>query len=237
MNRIRTLRRVVIAAGFSLSFVFTAHAQSDIETPYTGKVSCGQILKLGTNGTTDYYEKKLNAETKWAIADYNRCKFNQNSALLKKLSADRQKIIQNLRDTLDAYFTSFYTMQANSVGGGEPFELDALSAQSSVEDLVGKAIVIYTKPIAARPELRKQAEAHLAKAEKRLPELTVIPKDKDFEWLDATKEDDRETIERLRGDYENAANEFRQSVKDFRRIIKDLPDSLALLSAELLDDI
>ncbi len=222
--------------GFSLSFVFTTHAQSDIETPYTGKISCGRILKLGTNGAIDYYEKKMNAETKWAIADYNRCKFNQNYAALKKLSADRQKTIQNLRDTLNAYFTSFYTMQANS-GGGEPFELDALSAQSSVEDLVGKAILIYSKPIAARPELRKQAEAHLAKAEKRLPELTATPKDKDFQWLDASKEDDRETIERLREDYENAANEFRRSIKDFRQIIKDLPDSLALLSAELLDDI
>ncbi len=110
----------------------------------------------------------MNAETKWAIADYNRCKFNQNSAALKKLSADRQKTIQKLRDTLDAYFTSFYTMQTNSVGGGEPFELDSLGAQSEVEDLIGKAILIYSKPSAARPELRRQAEAHLAKADKRL---------------------------------------------------------------------
>ncbi len=128
-------------------------------------------------------------------------------------------------------------MQTNSVGGGEPFELDSLGAQSEVEDLIGKAILIYSKPSAARPELRRQAEAHLAKAEKRLPELTATPKDKDFEWLDASNEDDREIIERLQKDYENAANEFRQSVKDFRQIIKDLPDSLALLSAELLDDI
>lgn len=78
MNQIKLLKKAAMAIGFSLSPAIAAHAQSDIKTPYTGKVSCGQILKLGTKGTIDYYEKTLNADTKWAYGDYNRCKFNRN---------------------------------------------------------------------------------------------------------------------------------------------------------------
>jgi hypothetical protein len=226
MNQIKLLKKAAIAAGFSLSLAIAAHAQSDIETPYTGKVSCQQILKLGMEGTTDYYEKKLNAETKWAIADCNRCKYNQNFAGLKKLSTDKQKIVEKLRDALESYFTSFYTMQTITVGGGEPFELDVESRQSDVEDLIGKAVLIYSKLIVLKPVLRKQAEAHLSKAEKRLPELTKMPEAKDFGWLDATNEDDRETIKNLQADYKKAAGDFHQSIKDFRALIKNLPDSL-----------
>lgn len=238
MNQIKLLKKAAVAIGFSLSLAIAAPAQtSDIKTPYTGKVSCGQILKLGTKGTIDYYEKRLNAETKWAYGDYNRCKFNQNSAGLKKLSADKQKIVERLRDALEIYFRSFYTMQAITVGGGEPFELDSLSSHSDVEDLIGKAVLILSKPSAPPPALRKQAEARLSKAETRLPELTKTPEAKDFDWLDAKNEDDRETIKSSQADYKKEAAEMRESLKNFRALLKDLPDSLALLSSELLDDI
>lgn len=226
-----------MATGFSLSLAIAAHAQSDIKTPYTGKISCSQILKSGTQGTIDYYEKKLNAETKWAYGDYNRCKFNRNFAALKKLSADRQKIVERLRDTLESYFRSFYTMQAITVGGSDAFELDSLSSDSEVEDLIGKAVLILSKPSAPQPALRKQAEALLSKAEKRLPELTKTPEAKDFDWLDAENEGDRETIRSSQADYKKEADEMRKSLKNFRALLKDLPDSLALLSSELLDDI
>jgi len=237
MNQIKLFKKAAIAIGFSLSLAIAAPAQSDIETPYTGKVSCRQILKLGTKGTVDYYEKKLNAETKWAYGDYNRCKFNRNSAGLKKLSIDKQKLVGRLRDALESYFVSFYTMQAITVGGGEPFELDSLSSQSDVEDLIGKAVLILSKQSAPQPAWRKQAEAHLLKAEKRMPELTKTPEAKDFGWLDAKKEDDREIINNSQADYKKEANEMRESLKNFRALLKDLPDSLALLSSELLDDV
>lgn len=239
MNQIKFLKRITFGAGLSCAFAFSAHAQkqSDNETPYTGKLSCAQILKLGASGTTDYYEKKLNAELKWAYADYNRCKNDENAAGLSKLSSDKQKTIGKLRDTLESYFDSFYTMQVKSVGGGNPFELDILSHQTDVEDLIGKAITIYSKPSAPKPDLRKQVEAHIAKIEKRLTELTATPKDEDLDWLDATTEDGREEIKTLQEDYEKAATEFRRSVKNFRLLVKDLPDSLALLSAEVFGNL
>ncbi|HEY0050595.1 MAG TPA: hypothetical protein VGB68_14985 [Pyrinomonadaceae bacterium] len=238
MNQIKLLKRAAMAIGFSLPLAIAAHAQSgDIKTPYTGKVSCGQILKWGTKGTIHYYEKRLNAETKWAYGDYNRCKFDRNSAGLKKLSADKQKIVERLRDALELYFRSFYTMQAITSGGGEPFELDSLASHSDVEDLIGKAVLIFSKPSAPQPAWRKQAEALLSKAETRLPELTKTPEAEDFDWLDATKEDDRETIKSSQADYKKEADEMRESLKNFRALLKDLPDSLALLSSELLDDI
>lgn len=237
MNQTKFLKKAAIAAGFSLSFVLAADAQSGIETTYTGKVSCAQILKLGANGTVDFYEKKLNGETKWAYADYNRCKFRQNSVAAKKLSADKQKAVEKLRDLLENYFTSFYTMLAITAGGGNPFELDSAAQSANVEDLIGKAVLILSKPSVAKPDLRKQAEAYLLRAEKRLPQLTKTPEAKEFAWLDVANEEDRETIKSSQDDYKKEANVMRESLKSFRALVRDLPDALALLSSELLDDI
>ena len=138
------------------------HATERFEKPSTGKVS-GADFEIGNEGTIDYYEKKLNAETKWAYGDYNRCKFNQNSAGLKKLSADQQEIVGRLRDALESYFVSFYTMQAITVGGGNPFELDSLSSQSDVEDLIGKALISRNRR--AQHALRKQPKRILESRE------------------------------------------------------------------------
>jgi hypothetical protein len=224
-----------------LSFFFITivagmcRAQSEIQTPYTGKVSCQQILQLKPEGVVSLYERKFQAERKWALADYNRCQSGANAAAAKSLTPAAQSDIRQLREIVETYFNSIYSMRANEVGGGEPFELEEVAAQTEVEELIGKAIKIYSKPNRARTDLRARATEHLARVESRLPEMTAPLKPSDLDWLDTSTEEGREAAQRLQQDHAEAAANLRESVKRLRSLINTLPDALALHTAELID--
>ena len=242
MNQlVRTYLCATFSRRFLLSlfvlFATAAHsqAQSEIRTPYTGRLACQQMLRLKEDEVVKLYEQRFKAEAKWALADYSRCHYNANFAAAKKLPAAAQVTIRQLREIVEAYFNSIYTMRTNEVGGGKPFELEEISAQIEVEELIGKAIKIYSKPKAARTNLRTRAAAHLARVERRLPAITAPLMESDLQWLDLNTEDGREAAQRLLQVHAEAANGLRESVKKMRSLINTLPDALALLAAKLID--
>lgn len=130
---------------------FKCGAQSDIRTPHTGEVPCGQILRLQQSGAISLYERRYGeGETKWAMADYNRCKYNANYKNARRLSPAALGSIAALRKNLEDYFSASYAMMTIGVGGGKPFELDELDSQSAIEDLIGKRRSSFTRSLSLR---------------------------------------------------------------------------------------
>lgn len=230
-------RRLLWSLIILIATVVTTQAQSEIHTPYTGKVTCRQLLSMKEQEVVSHYERRFQAEAKWAMADYSRCHYNANFAAAKRLPSATQVTINRLREIVEAYFNAIYAMRAGEVGGGEPFELDEISAQIEVEELIGKAIRIYSKTKSAPSQTsRARAAEHLARVEGRLPLMTAPLKLSDLQWLDMNKEDDRQAAERLQQDHAEAANALRESVANMRSLSGTLPDALALLVAEMLDN-
>lgn len=224
----------LLLAAFILLMPFESHAQSDIRTPHAGEVACAQILRLQQKGLIALYERKYGeSETKRAMADYNRCKYDDNSKTARSLKPAARETIATLRKSLEDYFSANYAILTIEVGGGNPFELDDLDSQSAIEDLIGKAISIYSKPFVPRPALRADANAIIARLESRMPEMTA-PFKAEAIVNDANSEAGREEIRDAEQRHQAQAVKLRQSFQNLRTLIPALPDALALLTAEVI---
>ncbi len=223
----------LVAALFFLT-PFKCRAQSDIKTPHTGELPCTQILRLQQSGVIRLYERKYGeGETKWAMADYNRCRYNANYKNARRLSPAAQESISTLRKNLEDYFSASYSMMTIEVGGGKPFELDELDSQSTIEDLISKAIIIYSKPLVPRPELRARANNNLNKLENKLPEITA-PLKAEAIFNNANTEEGREEIRDREQRHKEAREKLSLSFQNLRTLISALPDSIALLTSEVV---
>lgn len=224
----------LLLAAFILLMPFECDAQSDIRTPHTGEVACAQILRLQQKGVIALYERKYGeSETKRAMADYNRCKYDDNNQAARSLKPAAKETIATLRKYLEDYFSAKYAMLTIEVGGGNPFELDDLDSQSAIEDLIGKAIGIYSKPLGARPALRADADAIISRLESKMPEMTA-PFKAEAIFNDANSEEGRDEIRDTEQRHQAQAVKLRQGFQKLRTLIPALPDALALLTAEVI---
>jgi len=214
-----------------LLIVFAAGAQAQDDERPDFKMPCGQVTKLGLDRFMKVYGDKMQdystAGQKMGFEYYANCKHPANDALAEKLLQPGNSLgsyealrsqIDSVRDELNRYGESLWTLRYAEEGGGTMWGLVSVGAYASREDFMETFIRTLALSNRRSPLARRRVGANL----ERIRRWLTSPKRKPF--TDTEDPNDVVTNKQLYRDTLKVTNETLAHLQD---ILKDLPDAAA----------
>jgi hypothetical protein len=201
-----------------------AAAQETEETEF--KMPCAQVLKLGLNEFMNVYDEKTgDASTygmKQGFAYYVDCRRPANDALAQRLSPERRRQSDAVRDELGKMGNAAWSLAYISAGGGTMYGLLSVGAYAAREDLMTQLVTALGNE-RAQPAARRRAAASLAKAGRLLARWAHMPK------LEVYGD---ESLADKQKQYRDDVKEAQAAFNRLQALIRELPDSAAALAAK-----
>jgi hypothetical protein len=190
------------------------------------KMPCREVLKLGLDNFTNVYAEKTGDDSTYGMkagfAYYVDCRRPANDALAKKLTTEKRKQADTVRDELSKIGNAAWDLAYLSAGGGTMYGLLSVGAYAAREDFMTKLIGALgdeRKQTAAR----RRANASMSKAKRMLAHWAHMPK------LEAYGD---ESVAEKRKQYRDDVKEMQGAVSRLQTLIGVLPDAAAELAAK-----
>jgi hypothetical protein len=214
-----------------LLLTFAPHARAQADEAPEFKMPCTQVLKLGLNKFTNAYgEKTQDYSTygmKQAFAYYVDCKRPENDARAKRLSEERRRQTDEVREALMKLGNAAWTMRYIAEGGGTMWGLASVGAYAERENYMTTVIAAFAMPEKKQLALRRRAQASVGRAQALLARWSRTPK------LEFASPGDVPT---QRQAYQESVKEAREASARLQTLIKALPDAAAERTAKRMAD-
>jgi hypothetical protein len=232
--RYETMRKLMLRITLALlllsSAPLLARAQSDEEAPKF-KMPCQQVLRLGLNKFTNLYGEKTNDYStygmKQAFAYYVDCKRPENDARANRLTAERRRQSDEVREALMKLGNAAWTMRYIAEGGGTMWGLASVGAYAERENYMATIIAAFAMPEKKQPVLRRRADASIKRALGLLNRWSRTPKLQFAAPEDAANQ---------RTSYQDSVKEAREASSRLQALINALPDAGAERTAKRMAD-
>lgn len=206
-----------------------ARAQDDEQPDF--KMPCAQVVRLGLEKFTRLYGEKTQdystAGQKMGFEFYARCKRPANDALAEKLLQPGNSLgsyealrsqIDDVRDQLNKYGSSLWTLRYAEEGGGTMWGLISVGAYAGREDFMETFIRTLATSGRRSTLARRRVSANLARIQRWL----TSPKRKPF-----TENSDPDDVVSNKKLYQDTMKEAQAALAELRNILQDLPDTAA----------
>lgn len=214
-----------------LLLAFAPNALAQDETGAQFKMPCQQVLKLGQSKFMDVYGEKTEDYStygmKQAFGYYADCKRADNDTRAKRLTAERRKQVDEVREGLSKLGNAGWNMRYVAAGGGTMWGLASVGAYAEREDYMGVVIAAFTMPEKKNPIARRRANASVRRARALLARHSRTP---ELEFADKSE------IAQQRQMYQESVKEAREASAQLQALILALPDAPAERAAKRMAD-
>ncbi len=212
-----------------LAFAVQARAQ-DNEGPRF-KMPCQQVLRLGQSKFMEVYGEKTNDYStygqKEAFGYYADCKRAANDAEAGRLTDEKRKKADEVREALQKLGNAAWTMRYVEAGGGTMWGLASVGAYAEREDYMATIIRALALPERKQPLLRRRANTSVRSARGLLARWSRMPK------LEFASEEELANQRKL---YQDSLQEARAASAQLQSLISALPDAAAERTARRMAD-
>ncbi len=207
------------------------YAQANDDQGPSFKMPCQQVLRLGLNKFMDVYGEKTGDYStygmKQGFAYFVDCKRPENDARAKRLSEERRRQTEDVREALMKLGNAAWNMRYIMEGGGTMWGLASVGAYAERENYMATIIAAFAAPEKKQLVLRRRADASVRRALGLLTRFSRTPK---LEFASPDEVADQRKL------YQESVKEARDASTRLQSLIAALPDAAAERTAKRMAD-